>query len=134
MLNGNVVRNFHIESDGQWKEIALRVPRTPGPMPGPRGLNRGQCGRFNQNDKALLEHYQMQTSLAIAADEETRAMSRTVAVRLACQHGFLMHSILALPALDQAHDASRPFKGREYTTVASENQDQRIAVVLEGSH
>ena len=37
MLKGSVVRTFHILGDGQWKEIALRVPEVPGTIQGQRG-------------------------------------------------------------------------------------------------
>jgi Orsellinic acid/F9775 biosynthesis cluster protein D/Fungal specific transcription factor domain len=75
---------------------------------------------LDESDAALLNHYTSSTSMTLATDTKSRKLWQLTMPKLAYQHHFLMHGILACSALHLAYQ--NPAQQREYVIKASIHQ------------
>lgn len=117
-IKTNFKRRRSLELQEQLPDPNLSSPPTS--TTSPRTLNK--------SDNLLIHHFTTHTWRTLANNENMRQMWRVIVPRLAYQHEYLMHALLACAALHIAY--LNPEQHSELTIKARTHQDHAIPLFL----
>ncbi|KAG9234596.1 hypothetical protein BJ875DRAFT_509342 [Amylocarpus encephaloides] len=140
-FKGNLLRYFTGTPSGKPTEITSQFDHQNGskerttPLPDPSlsspptsATSTASSRTLDESGSFLMEHFTTHVWLTLANSENMRQMWRDIAPRLAYQHEYLMHALLACAALHLAY--LNPEQHSEWTIKARTHQDYAIPLFL----